>query len=177
MKIVITKATVSAVKPLMETIDGAQIPSTALVLKGQVPPDTLDEFAARLKPALFENDIPAIPQLGKIEWLPEYEHANFTIDGLKFTDAEMSEVVLTALPGYLVELKCKVTVTNPSEEMRGKLNGLLAHEVKVRLEKMTQKVLDADDDDEDKDDAQLSLGTDGKPIKPLMQPETAATKH
>jgi hypothetical protein len=175
VKIVIAKASVTAVTPIMEKHgkgkEAELVPGVAVTLAGQVPPELLNEFNARLLPALFEKDIPTLPEVGEIAWIPQYENAAFTIHGLKFSSADVKKIIFAALPGYLLDFKCTVKVTNPGDELSGKLNGLLRHEVKVRLEKMTQKVLDPDEGEEEDPQGELiegKLTKDGQPLKPLM---------
>lgn len=174
MKIVISKATVKAITLLTERHGEELVSAKSLTLKAQVPPEVLDEFNAKLRLALFADDIPAFPELGVVELKTEYEGADFTIHGIKCSGAELSKIAFAAMPGYFVDLALTVKVTDYDEEKGGKIDNLLRREVKVTIAKAVQKRIDEGDGGEERDDGQPTLPgvpptTDGKPITPLLQ--------
>lgn len=157
---------------------------TVLKIQCDVHPRVLNQFTRKLLPLVFDKDVPTIPELGEMKWIPEYEGATFHLSSprmepLEFTDADVKRISFKPKAGFMVGLVLHVRVYADSEQ-RGVLTGLVKQKVTFALARMTQKVIEEgenENDDEDdqppKDDNQQDLPgttvtTDGKPIVPML---------
>lgn len=185
MKLTANDALVTAITNLGENHGEEIVPATAIRLECQVPPRILDQFSRHLRPMLFKDDIPLVPEIGAIHWTAEYEKARFFIDAMEFNAADVKKISFSPRAGFLVDLALTVKVT-ADEKQRGKLTGLIKKEVKFVLEKMTQVRIE-DAEEEDPEDEEAPAGKkkgkqqDLPEITPLLgadgKPNAGRTKH
>lgn len=177
MKISATEALVTAVTTLGENHGDEIVPAIAVRLEFTIPPRMLNAFSNAILPALFDDKIPRIPEVGAIHLKVGYEKAHVYIDAQEFKGCDVKKIQVEAREGFMVDVALTVKIPKPTAAQRGQLTGLIKKEVKVVLESMQLRIdePDHDDDGDEPDTRQGALpGTapptkDGEPIQPLIK--------
>jgi hypothetical protein len=172
VKISVNDALVTATTPIAENHGQEEIVhGISMRFECQVPPRALQQLSRKLPKMFFaEDDIPTEPNLGEAKWRLEYENAHVFVNGQEFHGVDVKKITVEARAGFLVDLGFSLKIMC-DDEARGKLTGLLKHEVKVVIEKATQKRIE--DPAEDGEDGTKGNGKQGAlpEITPLLTKE------
>lgn len=183
MKLVFQDALISSVTNRGEGNKKAPVPAHTIAFSAQMPLGTIKQLGQQLKSMWFTDEKEPIlrePGLGECTWKYEYEGAHLIVgeegDALEFFGAEFKSIVLTPKPEGVVGITGNINVKTDDLLTEAKLVRLVKRNVKITLERLTQKTIDEELEEEEQEDQPELPGTtvtkDGQPITPLM-PEAA----